>query len=274
MGAIGSYTNITVPDGEEEFVISDTNDSLATKNVTTETLTEDRSLSKSVAGGVDVALTNAESLYGQLTFSGAITANINVTIPDNRERIYTVYNNTSGSYTLTFKTVSGTGTLITQGQRVVVASDGTNVNWLDTEIPGVIKLWSGAISAIPTGYALCNGSNGTPDLRKMMVVGASTDAGGVGFDVDDTGGTKDWKDGVDTVAAHTHGTDSQGAHVHDLPSGEGSSGSAGLLMGNVSGSQNVDAISNGAHTHTTSSQSPTAADWVGKYYTLAYIMKL
>ena len=36
-----------------------------------------------------------------------------------------------------------------------------------TPIPtGGIFLWSGSIGSIPAGYALCNGSNGTPDLRE------------------------------------------------------------------------------------------------------------
>jgi len=37
---------------------------------------------------------------------------------------------------------------------------------------GTIIIWSGAINAVPTGYVLCNGSNGTPDLRDKFVVGA------------------------------------------------------------------------------------------------------
>jgi hypothetical protein len=37
---------------------------------------------------------------------------------------------------------------------------------------GGIIMWSGSIGSIPTGYVLCNGSNGTPDLRDRFVVGA------------------------------------------------------------------------------------------------------
>jgi hypothetical protein len=33
-------------------------------------------------------------------------------------------------------------------------------------------MWSGSIGSIPSGYVLCNGSNGTPDLRDRFVVGA------------------------------------------------------------------------------------------------------
>lgn len=37
---------------------------------------------------------------------------------------------------------------------------------------GVIAMWSGTIQTIPTGWALCDGSNGTPDLRDRFVVAA------------------------------------------------------------------------------------------------------
>lgn len=37
---------------------------------------------------------------------------------------------------------------------------------------GVIMMWSGSIATIPSGFALCNGSNGTPDLRDRFIVAA------------------------------------------------------------------------------------------------------
>jgi len=37
--------------------------------------------------------------------------------------------------------------------------------------PGVILGWRGSIDAVPDGWALCNGENGTPDLRDRFVVG-------------------------------------------------------------------------------------------------------
>jgi hypothetical protein len=36
---------------------------------------------------------------------------------------------------------------------------------------GMICLWSGVVGAIPAGWVLCNGSNGTPDLRDQFIVG-------------------------------------------------------------------------------------------------------
>lgn len=47
---------------------------------------------------------------------------------------------------------------------------------------GLIVLWSGVIVDIPNGWALCDGSNGTPDLRERFVRGspAGINPGGIG----------------------------------------------------------------------------------------------
>lgn len=45
-------------------------------------------------------------------------------------------------------------------------------------------LWSGAIVDIPNGWALCDGTNGTPDLRNRFIVGA-----GATYAVGATGGS-------------------------------------------------------------------------------------
>ena len=44
---------------------------------------------------------------------------------------------------------------------------------------GSIIIWSGTVASIPTGWQLCDGTNGTPDLRDRFVVGARQDSGGV-----------------------------------------------------------------------------------------------
>lgn len=83
-------------------------------------------LSKSVAGGVDVTLTNTEGAHEILEFTGALTANINVIVPS-IDRQWTIANLTSGAYTLTVKRSSGTGVAVTQGMRCIVYGNGTNV---------------------------------------------------------------------------------------------------------------------------------------------------
>ena len=44
---------------------------------------------------------------------------------------------------------------------------------------GSIIIWSGTVASIPTGWQLCDGTNGSPDLRDRFVVGARQDSGGV-----------------------------------------------------------------------------------------------
>jgi hypothetical protein len=47
-----------------------------------------------------------------------------------------------------------------------------------TTVPaGAIIMWSGSIGSIPSGYVICNGSNGTPDLRDSFIVGAGNNYG-------------------------------------------------------------------------------------------------
>ena len=44
-----------------------------------------------------------------------------------------------------------------------------------TAVPvGCILMWSGSIGSIPSGYVICDGTNGTPNLRDRFVVGAGT----------------------------------------------------------------------------------------------------
>lgn len=83
-------------------------------------------LVKSVAGGVDVTLTSAECANKLMTFTGLLTANINV-IVTNTASVYYIFNNTSGSFTLTVKTAAGAGVSIEQGTHDVSVCDGTNV---------------------------------------------------------------------------------------------------------------------------------------------------
>lgn len=68
---------------------------------------------------------------------------------------------------------------------------------------GFIALWRGSIGSIPDGWHLCDGSNGTPDLRDRFVVGA-----GVSYSPDDTGG----------AVSHSHTFTSDG-HIHSMQGG-------------------------------------------------------
>jgi hypothetical protein len=83
-------------------------------------------LSLSVAGGANVTLTAAQAANDILEFTGAITANINVVVPTQPQQ-WTVFNNTTGAFTLTVKTNAGTGIVVASTKRAILYSDGTNV---------------------------------------------------------------------------------------------------------------------------------------------------
>ena len=75
------------------------------------------------------AVSNGKNLYLKLT--GTLAANRTVTVPDSVERVYVVEDATNRSanrFTLTFKTVSGTGISLPVASTVLVYADCTNVN--------------------------------------------------------------------------------------------------------------------------------------------------
>jgi hypothetical protein len=83
-------------------------------------------VTQSVAGGSTVALTAVQAANGIIVLTGALTANISVTVPAT-PKSWVVVNNTTGSFSLTFRTVSGSGVSIPQSSTMGVYCDGTNV---------------------------------------------------------------------------------------------------------------------------------------------------
>lgn len=97
---------------------------------------------------------------------------------------------------------------------------------------GAIIMWSGAIDQIPAGWALCDGQNGTPDLRNRFIVGA-----GSGYSIGATGGEATHILTINEMPSHTH---IQNAHNHALTD-PGHSHNIDLLGGGGSGNRCVDA---------------------------------
>ena len=102
----------------------------------------------SIAGGVqttdlDVAdgATTGTAQYRMIEFTGAITGNQVVTIPLDVETFYFLRNSTTGSFTVQFKYVTGSGNSVTfsatdKGDKLIVASanDGTNPDIIDISL--------------------------------------------------------------------------------------------------------------------------------------------
>lgn len=137
-----------------------------------------------------------------------------------------------------------------------------------TPIPsGGIFLWSGSIGSIPAGYVLCNGNNGTPDLRDRFVVGA-----GSTYAVDAIGGSADA-----VVVSHTHtATVTDPGHLHTYTRGGTDTVSGGGITIQTNSSlptQNTStAVTGISVTNASAGVSGTNAN-LPPYYALCYIMK-
>lgn len=82
----------------------------------------------------------------------------------------------------------------------------------DNGIPkGGIIMWSGAITDIPAGWQLCDGTNGTPDLRDRFIMGAPS-----GQDPGQTGGSDSLQLTTSNLPAHAHNITvlTSGPHEH------------------------------------------------------------
>jgi hypothetical protein len=143
-----------------------------------------------------------------------------------------------------------------------------------TPIPtGGIILWSGSIGSIPAGWVLCNGNNGTPDLRDRFIVGA-----GSTYAVNATGGSADA-----VVVSHNHtatSSISDPGHIHAITSfaagGGSNTGNIGsdTLVTPFVGANTVSATTGITATTTVSNfgVSGTNAN-LPPYYALCYIQK-
>lgn len=129
---------------------------------------------------------------------------------------------------------------------------------------GMIIIWSGSIGSIPAGWVLCNGSNGTPDLRDRFVIAA-----GSTYAVGATGGSADA-----IVVSHTHtATVTDPGHAHNISVG-GGAGGAQIMVGNPASNTYTtnSAVTGISVSNATAGTSGTGAN-LPPYYALAYIMK-
>lgn len=159
------------------------------------------------------------------------------------------------------------------------ATTGTNTTQIATcafvltnSVPsGFIGMWSGTIATIPSGWYLCNGSNGTPDLRDKFIIGASSDETAIAKTnvtgtLTQSGGSKDA-----IAVSHTH-TITDPGHAH-------TSGATAVDTMNV-GAGGFQRIDNSGNTGTattgisinTAGVSGTNAN-LPPYFALAFIMK-
>lgn len=105
----------------------------------------------------------------------------------------------------------------------------TDMPNLTNAIPsGIICMWSGESTDIPSGWHLCDGTQNTPDLRDRFIVGAGSTYG-----VGTTGGEATHKLTTNEMPSHNHGF-------------------TGISHSHTGSLSNATAASAGSHTHTMS----------------------
>lgn len=154
----------------------------------------------------------------------------------------------------------------------------------DVGIPsGVIVLWSGTTA--PSGWAICDGQNGTPDLRGVFVIGAGINNDGYGsYDINSRGGSPSVKLVADQLPQHKHPF--QDAYLFEsMPISDRSDKIPGTTQIDVQGTYYGDGKSDVnnrylfCYTHDTENfpvdaSTQKAVDIIPPYVALNYIIKL
>jgi microcystin-dependent protein len=157
---------------------------------------------------------------------------------------------------------------------------------------GLICMWSGAPTAIPNGWEICDGSNGTPDLRGRFIVGYDAGSSTSPVIAPNDGVTKNYRAIGNTggeighvliineMPSHNHtGTTGNDAPDHSHNSYAAyNTGFIGKGGNSATHSDNQTITSSGAsnkHQHTIPAQGGNLAhENRPPYYVLAFIMKL
>jgi len=275
----GSTRTLTVPDIEKAYIVNNgCADAVEVKNSTGSNVSVPAGKSMWVYS-TGSAVVDAVTSLTSLTVGGSdvVTLSATQTLTDKTLTAPTINDGALGANTTA--TTQSTGDNTTK-----VATTEFVTSALTTSIPsGVIVMWSGAISAIPSGWVICDGTNSTPDLSSRFVIHADADSGGT-YNVGDTGGSADA-----TLVSHTHTigeTAIDGAIIGISEPFNGSGSATGVFTkaqgdpvgGTPDGSTDV---SNGgrvtldaAHDHTISTEGSSATNAnLPPYYALAYIMK-
>lgn len=157
-------------------------------------------IEESIAGVLSIAISSTtttltstnysadQARYGCLIFTGTLTANSVIVVP-NVEKTYLIVNNTTqGSYSLTIKTAAGTGYALRPGPQQVYC-DGTDVY---RATPTLEQLPIGNVAAdssgnVGFGYSASTLPAATADVRLLYVKGPNSGQGYGGVRVE--GGT-------------------------------------------------------------------------------------
>ena len=202
------------------------------------------------------------------TDNGGTTANANPIVLDSAGRVpYEIWMFTGYSYKFVIQSATATSIQTLDNLYPILQNAPTSAPAIPS---GGIILWSGSTGSVPSGWYLCDGTNGTPDLRNSFIVGA-----GNTYAVGATGGTADA-----IVVSHTHTATSvvtDPGHFHSGTVGSGSGGCAGGANPVPTGTltANTGTATTGITVATTNATAGTSGtnQNLPPYYALAYIQK-
>lgn len=129
-----------------------------------------------------VALTISQYRPPNIVITGALTANVNYQLPAGVGGLWTVYNNTSGSYTITISSGgAGTSQTVNQGSRLMIVCDGTNVAAADSTISASANnTFTGKQSFTGTSANL---AEVVTNMAEVATVSATAATGTVNYDI-------------------------------------------------------------------------------------------
>jgi hypothetical protein len=105
-----------------------------------------------------------------------------------------------GSTNQYFTTARARASVSAAGDLSYNSSNGQfSVNVPSAFVSGMIILWSGNTGNIPSGFVLCDGNNGTPNLTDRFVVGA-----GAAYSPGATGGNNSQTLSLNQIPSHSH----------------------------------------------------------------------
>ncbi|MFD2563160.1 phage baseplate protein [Aquimarina rubra] len=159
-----------------------------------------------------------------------------------------------------------------------IASQRAVKTYVDTRLPkGLISMWSG--NEIPSGWALCDGTNGAPDLRGRFVVGLDKDKADYNT-IGNKGGDEKVALTKAQLPAHKHSgtTNESGNHRHTFVGAakRGDGGGTGSSNDYYKAFNRITAFG-GVHTHsfaTNETGGNQPHENRPPYFVLAYIMKV
>ena len=138
------------------------------------------------SGGVAVALASSnvtlsalQSAYPFIALVGTLTANLNVIFPVNTGQQWIVANGTSGSFTVTVKTASGSGVIVPQTGDAAPTSiycDGTNIQNTGVSTAGLAPIASPALTGTPTAPTATPSTTNTTQIATTAFVQAALTA--------------------------------------------------------------------------------------------------